>query len=337
MTMPDTHAPVLVTGGTGFVGSHLVELLLKGGYPVTCLVRHPRRLRWLAGLPVRIVQGDCTDARSLDSAVQEAAIVIHAAGVTKAIRIRDYYEVNQQGTKNLLEACARSGKNLRRLVLVSSLAAAGPAKGLSGVTAGDDPRPLTDYGRSKLFAEQEALRYRDRFPVVILRPSAVYGPRDTDVFEIFRWAARGFLPKIGREESWVSWCYVADLAEVLVRAAERPVASGSIYHVAGDRPYSQAEFRDLLARSGTVKTRTITVPSSLAYLMACFTELAGRISSRPTILNRQKVREATQRYWTCDLAALQKDFGPFLPVPLEQGLSMTWSWYRAQGWLSQDG
>ena len=119
---------VLVTGGTGFVGSHLVELLLSKGYIVTCLVRDQNRLKWLRGLNVRVVQGDCTEPASLAAAVRGVSVVFHVSGLTKALHVRDYYEVNHLGTRNLLEACARHNPGLRKFVLISSQAAAGPSR-----------------------------------------------------------------------------------------------------------------------------------------------------------------------------------------------------------------
>lgn len=315
---------VLVTGGTGFVGSRLVELLNSRGYAVTCLVRDRENLRWLEGQKVRLVQGDCLDPATLPQAVQGAAMVVHAAGLTKAIRSREYYTVNQKGTENLLEACAAHARGLKKFILVSSLAAAGPA---------DAGQPVSDYGWSKLRAEEAALRFQDRFPVVILRPTAIYGPRDRDVFELFRWAAKGVMLEINGRERFLQWCHVADAAEAVVRAMEHDVPTGSVYCIAEKRVWSLTQFRDTLLRAGGVTARVVTVPAAAAYLMAVAAELSGRIRGRATILNRQKVREAMQRSWTCDVAPAAKDLGFRAAVTLEQGLAMTWSWYREQGWI----
>ena len=106
---------VVVTGGSGFIGSHLVERLLGKGYAVTCLVRDLRQVRWLEGLDVRLIQGDCTQPESLAAAVQGASLVFHCAGLTKANRVGDYYSVNHHGTRNLLEACARYSPGLQKI------------------------------------------------------------------------------------------------------------------------------------------------------------------------------------------------------------------------------
>jgi nucleoside-diphosphate-sugar epimerase len=325
---------VLVTGGTGFVGSHLVELLLRRGYDVSCLVRDPRRLRWLTGLKVRLITGDCSDPGSLDAAVRNASVIYHAAGLTKSYRARDYYAVNQLGTRNMLEACARQKRGVRRFVLVSSLAAAGPSQEGRPVTDRDVPNPVSDYGRSKLLAEEETLRFKDVFPVVVLRPSAVYGPRDTDVFELFKWASKGLILDMRGGERFLNWCFVEDLAEALLLAGERDATSGSIYFIAEDRVYSTAEFHEALQRTGGIKAKVVTVPIWMGYAIGALSEAAGALRGRATIMSRQKVREAVQRYWTCDLTKARRDLGFNARVPLEQGLESTWKWYREHQWIA---
>jgi dihydroflavonol-4-reductase len=325
---------VLVTGGTGFVGSHLVELLVSRGHEVTCLVRDPGNIRWLKGQQVHLVEGDCRDRKSLASAVRNAETVYHVAGLTKAVRRQDYYAVNHIGTRNLLDVCAHNSNNLKKFVFVSSLASAGPAQVNRPVNATDTPHPVSDYGRSKLFAEEEVLKFKDRFPTVIIRPSAVYGPRDTDVFELFRWAAKGYILDMSGSERYLNWCYVNDLAEALLLAGERSVTSGSIYFVAEDRIHSMTGFQKALQESGGVTARVIKVPIWASYLIGLASEAVGRLSGRATIINPQKVREAVQQYWTCDLDTIRADLGFRAAMPLEKGLAVTWKWYRENGWIS---
>jgi nucleoside-diphosphate-sugar epimerase len=201
------------------------------------------------------------------------------------------------------------------------------------VKASDTAHPVSDYGRSKLFAEEEALKFKDRFPVVILRPSAVYGPRDTDVFELFRWAAKGYILDMSGGERFLNWCYVKDLAEALLLAGERSVPSGSIYFVAEDRIHSMSGFQKALQGAGGVTAKVIKVPVWAGYLIGLAAEAAGLLSGRATILNRQKVHEAAQQYWTCDLDTIRADLGFRAAMPLEQGLATTWKWYRENGWI----
>jgi nucleoside-diphosphate-sugar epimerase len=324
---------VLVTGGTGLVGSHLVELLLREGYAVTCLVRDPLQTHWLEGMNVDLVQGDCLKPESLVPAVRGVSIVFHLAGLTKAKHVRDYYLVNHLGTRNILEACARHNPAISKFVLVSSLAAAGPSPDGSPVKDTDVPRPVSDYGRSKLLAEGEALRYKNVLPVVILRPSAVYGPRDRDMYELFRWAARGLTLELTGGERYVNPCYVKDLAAALLLAAEKNTPNGGIYFVAEKRSYSWSEFRQALLSTGKVRALNIKVPYTAAYLIGLASELGSLFTSRPALTNRQKVREASQQYWTCDLSAIEHELGFKAAYSLQQGLEITWRWYRDNKWL----
>lgn len=324
---------VLVTGGTGFVGSHLVERLLRNGYAVACLVRDLRQLRWLEGMEVQLAEGDCTRPESLAAALQGVSHVFHCAGLTKAKRARDYYLVNHLGTRNLLEACAQYNPGLEKFILVSSQAAAGPSPDGRPVNDSDKPQPVSDYGRSKLLAENEVSGFKDRFPVVILRPTAVYGPRDVDVFELFRWASRGLTIEISGKERYLNLCYVEDLTAALLLAAEGKTESGSIYFVAESRAYSFSEFRNLLLSTGGVNARTIKLPYGVAYLTGLVAEIGSLFSKRPALANRQKVREAAQQYWLCDTARIKNDLCFRAEYPLQKGLELTWKWYRKNRWL----
>jgi len=324
---------VLVTGGTGFVGSHLVERLLQNGYAVTCLVRDLRHLRWLEGMNVRLTQGDCTRPESLAAAVQGVSFVFHCAGLTKAIHSRDYYIVNHLGTKHLLEACARFNPGVEKFIQVSSQAAAGPSLDGRPVDDSNRPHPVSDYGRSKLLAEDEVLGYKERLPVVILRPTSVYGPRDADVYELFRWACRGLTLQMTGGDRYLNLCYIEDLTAALLLSAKRSTESGSIYFVAENRSYSWSEFRTLLLSTGGVEARTIKIPYWTAYLAALFSEIGSLFTKRPALANRQKVREAVQRYWLCDVGKIENDLCFRAEYPLQKGLELTWQWYRKNKWL----
>ncbi len=324
---------ILVTGGTGFIGSHLTELLLHKGYAVSCLVRDRSNLRWLSGLDVEVKTGDCLQKETLAEAVKQASLVVHAAGLTKARRTAEYYAVNHIGTRNILEACARHNPGIRKFVLLSSLAAAGPGTDGIPVKESDPPHPVSDYGKSKLLAEEEALSYKDKFPVVVIRPPAVYGPRDRDTFELFRWAVRGVTLEIGGGERFLNFCYVGDLVNAIALALEKQTKSGSIYYAAEKQRYSWADFKKTLLAAGGVKARTLKIPYAAAYLIGLLSEAASLFASGPSIVSRQKVFEAVQKYWVCDPSAAKKDLGFEAAFSLQQGLDTTWRWYRDNNWI----
>ena len=184
---------VLVTGGTGFIGVHLVAELVARGWQVRCLVRTTSDRRPLSPYDVEYVVGSLTDPMAMQHAVKDVTYLFHLAGVTKARVTSDYDRINHVGTRALLEACLASNPGLKAFVYISSIAAAGPSVPGHPRTENDAPQPVGPYGQSKLCAEQAVLASRDRLPVIVLRPSAIYGPYDTDFLSLFRAVKRGWL------------------------------------------------------------------------------------------------------------------------------------------------
>jgi len=327
-TIPAVKA--LVTGGTGFIGSHLIEFLLaRPKTSVFALVRDPARLKWLKGLKVDCVRGDLLTIPPLPSDIDT---VFHLAGATKASKSAVYYTVNQKGTASLFENLA--GQGIRaRVVLLSSLAAAGPLFEGRPVRESDPPRPVSDYGKSKLAGEGEALRFKDRFPLIILRVGAVYGPRDTDFLRYFKIIRRGLLPRYGSRTPLLSLCHAGDLAEALWIAARAEVGTGDIFNIADREPASWDEIGRAAARAFGRKVRPVRVPRFLVYGTACLADLAGRLSGRPGIFGRDKYREMIQEGWVQDVGKAEAVLGFRTSIPLERGIQDTIRWYKDQGWL----
>jgi nucleoside-diphosphate-sugar epimerase len=220
---------ILITGGIGFIGSHLVEAVCARGEPLRCLVRRDSSKRHPFALPaeVELVFGDLVSGEGLSDALEGATTVIHLAGVTKALSTREFYSGNARATENLARAVA--GREVR-LVYVSSLAAIGPSTDGTPVSEDSEPHPITHYGKSKLEGERIA---RALVPdAVIVRPPVVYGPRDTDVLEMLRSIGKGFVLKISGGERWFKAIYVKDLAEGLLAAACAPQTGGRAYFLA---------------------------------------------------------------------------------------------------------
>lgn len=329
----DPEAPVLVTGGTGFVGSHLVERLVGEGYRVRCLVRRTSSLAWLPAGKVELTYGEAARNEGLREAVAGAALVFHAAGVTKAGRPEHYHQGNVEGTANLVRALEQSGAPGVRLVHVSSLAAVGPSPDGTPLTESAAPCPLTHYGRSKLEGERIVERSRVRANAIIVRPAVVYGPRDTDVLKMFQAACRGLLLRIGREESYVSLVHVEDLVEGLLAAARSPYGDARTYFVANPEPVSWSEFAGLAAELAGRRLRTISVPPAAAWVVGLLAEAGSRFSARPSILSREKIREARCRWWVCDTRRARLELGFATKKSLREGIAETLDWYRINRWL----
>jgi len=325
-------ARVLVTGGAGFIGSHLVECLLSLGSQVRCLVRRTSPLHYLPVNAVELTYGDLAGGEGLHAAVEGADIVFHIAGVTKARSSVDYELGNTRATENLLRAVEEAA-GAARFVHVSSLAAAGPSPDGVPLTEVSDPHPVSCYGRSKLQAEKAVRLSRLAAAAVIVRPPVVFGPRDRDVLGVFRAAARGWVLQIGRAESCFSLVYVKDLVEGILAAARTPCAGGRTYFIANPHPVSWREFGTTTAALMKRKPKVLAVPRAVACGIACLAELSSCVSHRPGILSREKIREACQPHWTCDASHAFHELGFRAQTSLVDGLAETIAWYRQAGWL----
>jgi nucleoside-diphosphate-sugar epimerase len=319
---------VLVTGGTGFIGTHLLERLAASGVAVRALVRRGRVSRTLpAG--VETVSGDLASGVGVEEAMAGADTVIHLAGATKALRTADYYTGNVEATRRLVRLLPANGT---RLVHVSSLAAVGPADDGVPITEDAEPHPLTHYGKSKLEAERLV---RDLVPdAVIVRPPVVYGPRDTDVFQLLRSISRGVVIEIAGGPRWFSAIYVKDLVEGLLAAAHSPNANGRTYFLAHAKPVTWEELGSVAAAIMRRTPRTVKIPFAMAYAVGALAEVLAALTGRPGIVSREKVLEARCAAWTCDTSRACRELGFVAPTGLETGMAATLAWYKEAGWLT---
>lgn len=330
---------VLVTGGTGFVGSHLVEKLVRRGYRVRLLIRRTSSLRWLEGVPVEYAFGDVRDKAAVAGACVGVRSIFHLGGVTRARAAGEFTEVNAAGTRHLAEALAERGLPGGFFVYCSSLAAGGPAVAVERDpepvrTESDPPAPVTPYGRSKLegeFALREVADAQGRFRPVVLRPPAVYGPRDQAVLLFFRLIKQGILPIPRTAIARISVIYVQDLVDALVRAGETGVRG--TFYISDGGIYTWQEIGVRMAELMDVRVRTIRVSKPIAWLSAVMAECWGLLSGRPSVLDRAKVRDIWQPHWVCSSDKARHDWGFTPGYPLVRGLEETLTWYRLNQWL----
>jgi dihydroflavonol-4-reductase len=316
---------VLVTGATGFIGSHLIQKLSSMGKSVRCLVRRKTTLP----AEVEVVLGDLTSGHGVEEALRGVDTVIHLAGVTKALDAEAYYAGNARATETLVRAL--QGRPVR-LVHVSSLAAIGPSLDGAPVAEDADPHPLTNYGRSKLEAESGVRRL---FPdAVIVRPPVVYGPRDTDVFQLLKSISKGLVLEISGGERWFSAIYVEDLVDGLLAAASRPEGLGRSYFLAYPKPASWSQLSAVAARIMNRTPRVLRVPGGVARAVGYCAEIWARITGKPGIVSREKVAEAQCMNWTCDTSRAAAELGFQASTSLEVGLARTLAWYKEAGWLT---
>ena len=337
-------ARVLVTGGSGFIGTHLAEALAARGDEVACLVRRTSAVQRLQRLKVGLVYGDVTDPASLREAVQGREVVYHLAGRLFSLRLGDFYKINQQGVQNLLEACAAQ-TSPPVVVQVSSLAAAGPARDGRPRIESDAPQPVSNYGRSKRAGEEVAQRLAGQVPVTVVRPPIVFGGGDPASFDLFRGVARFATHLVpGLAPHYFSLLHVVDLVNCLILAADRgkrlapegPDASGwqGYYYAADDQQPTYADLGRMIATAlGRRRVLCIPVASPVVWMVGAAAEGLGQLLRRPMTLNLDKVREATAGSWTCSSARAKSELGFAVGAPLADRLRQTAQWYRDEGWL----
>jgi len=321
-----------VTGGTGFVGSHLVEHLLAAGHDVTCLVRSPAKAEALfRDRQPRLVQGDLDAPAAIRQASEGCDVVFHVAGITSARSRGEFFGVNEGGTITVLRHVPAT---LRRFVLVSSLAAAGPARRGAPHDGHERPAPVTHYGASKLAAEL-AVR-GSAFPWTIVRPPAVYGPRDVEILRVFRMVRGPVMPVFADGRQELTFVYADDLARALIAAAEAPAAQGKVYYGTHPEITSQRAFITAVARA--VRTdgrlpRMLSVPGAPARAGLWLTGTAALLAGRATVLTADKANEFLADSFACSPAPLERDTGWHAEHDLASGIPRTTAWYREQRWL----
>ena len=322
----------IVTGGAGFVGSHLVERLIERGHDVLCIERPGAKRGWIEGRPVTWDEGGLGDADRLAHLFRNADHVFHLAALTEARSPEDFYVVNTEGTSHVMEAAARAERP-PRVVFISTLAAAGPCRGDQDLTADTVPYPLSVYGHSKLLAEAVVHAYADRVPATILRFPSVYGPRERAVLKLFRMIARGFAITVGGWERELSLVYVDDAVSGLVAAAESEQAIGRTYMIAHPESVTWAEFARAVGKEVGQSPRLLSLPTAAARAAALCVEGVSRARGRAAILNRDRVRELAQRRWVCDPRQAMRQIGYQPRFPVRLGVPRTAAWYREVRWL----
>lgn len=337
--MPAIPKRAFVTGGTGFIGSHLVEALNRRGYgEVRCLVR--TKLKWLDGLDIVPVRGVMEDEAMLREAVRGVEYVYHIAGVTREQRWDVFEQGNVVAPLTLLRVIKEVNPTIKKVLITSSLAAVGAAE--TDVVDEETPlNPLSLYGRSKAEMERalaapaaDGTVYLNDLPVVVVRPPAVYGPREADIFTFFKAVNTGLCPMIGRgTEPELSLVHARDLVRGMIDAAESDATAGQTYFLGSDDYYSWQQIKDATTAALGKRAVTVPVPRALVGVVGAAVEGVSKLFGQYPPLNREKAREILHAAKMCSTEKARRDFGYRQMVPLDDGVRETMAWYRAEGWL----
>lgn len=324
---------VLLTGASGFLGSHILDQLRSRRVATAVLLRPTSDRRFIGRhLPeLEIRTGSIDDRDSLQKAVEGVTHVIHCAGCIKAAVNSEFFRINQGGTSNLVSAVNAASGTVKQFLHVSSLAAAGPAPAAKPARETDPPRPVSEYGKSKLAAELEVV-HQCRVPYTIVRPPAVYGPRDVGFLSLFKAVQNHILPRPSASQA-LSLVYAPDLAEAILRCLDLPGTAGRTYFVAHPEIVTGRRVAGEIAAQLNTWTIPCPLPPLALWPVCLIQELFSRATGRPMLLSLQKFAELRAEGWVCDPAALKLDTGYECATTLRRGIAETLRWYRENHWI----
>jgi dihydroflavonol-4-reductase len=325
----------LITGATGFVGSHLADLLQSKGISCRCIFRNTSNLRWVAGRPYKLFEASLSDKSALAKAVEGVDYIFHVGGLIAARSQEEFLKANRDGTKNLLNVAFEYTPNLKRFLYVSSLTAAGPAKSLSHPVNEDMPcNPITAYGKSKAAAEIVVNEYSDKFPITIVRPPAIYGPRDPAMVPIFKSVKTGLGFLIGFKKKYLSLIHVEDLVRGIAEAAFSEKTINQTYYISSDEFYDWVTLMNTMKNAINKKNlKLLKAPEPFVMTAAYITEFFGRFMSSPPVFNLDKGRDFIQNYWICSTEKAKRDFGYTQQISIDAGMKNTFDWYIENKWI----
>lgn len=323
---------IAVTGATGFVGSHVVEELVAAGHAVTVLSRSPGRLGWIRRQPARVMYGDLEHPEVLRAFCAGQQVVVHVAGLTRAVTRAEFLRVNVDGSVRVLEAALAASPGLTRFVFLSSQAAMGPSPERSALDEDAPRRPISDYGVSKSLAEDALARYADRVPITVIRPPWVYGPRDRDTLAYFRLAARGIRLLVA-PRGLTSIVHAGNLARGIRLAAESTRPGSRAYFLTDGEDLALGRIAELISDAVGRRGVGVRVPVAAVAVAAAAAELAARFTGRPPLVGWRKLGEVRHPNWLVSDCRAREELGYRPAFSTDRGLAETAAWYRFAGWL----
>ncbi len=326
---------IFITGANGFVGSTLTSELFKEGHRLKCLVRKTSNLRWIEHLTnqsnVELVFGDLQYDIDLQDALSDIDLIIHCAASTLAVNKEKYFQANVETTKRLADYAKLHCKNLKRFIFLSSQAASGASSSEKPKTETDEDKPLSLYGLSKLEAEKQLKQYTEDFPITILRPPTIYGPKDVAFLQVFEMLKYNVLFTIGNGKSYVNMIFVDDVVNA-IKTVFNEQDNFSLYYITDGNIYSWDDVSRILMEIISNKALRIKMPVLLAKFFMIFPMLISKIIKKPFLI-QQRIKEMSSKYLICSDALIREKLGYKPQTFLKEGLKITYRWYKENNWL----
>ena len=327
---------ILITGATGFIGGFIVDEALNRNMEVWVAVRKSSSRQWLTDERINFIELNLSSQSDLEKQLADMSFdyIVHAAGVTKSLNVEDFYRINTEGTKNLVNALMALEMPVRKFVYVSSLSVYGPVREQQPYTEileSDTPCPNTAYGKSKLAAEQ--FLTATSLPYIILRPTGVYGPRERDYFLMAKSIKNHTDFAVGYKPQDITFVYVTDVVQAIFLAIESDI-SGRSYFLSDGEVYRSSTFSDLIRKElGNPWWIRITAPLWVLRLVTFFGEHISHITGKISALNNDKYNIMKQRNWRCDITPAIEELGYRPQVKLKEGVRRAIHWYKENKWL----
>lgn len=323
----------VVSGATGFIGSHLVDYLLDKQHYVKCIVRNSSNLQWLKNKNVEICSVALDSVEPLLPVVQDADYIFHIAGVIKALNYSGFYSGNVLTTQNILQAALKSNVLPNKIIVTSSIAAVGGSNKNIPLNESAPCRPVSLYGKSKLQQEDKCKEFFDRLPITIIRPPAVYGERDSEILLFFKCIQQGIAPSLGTKNKFLSMVYVKDLVKGIYESAISNNTAGNAYFINNPEVYNWQQLIEIMAKILNKKTVSITVPTIALKMLGKVGDVYAKFSKSTSMLNSDKINEILQDSWVFSSKKAFDDFGFIAQTPIEEGLTNTYNWYKQNSYL----
>lgn len=328
---------ILITGASGFIGSHISERALQEGMDVWCAVRKTTSRKYLQDERLHFIELNLSSEQQLKDALRghQFDYVVHAAGATKCLHKDDFYKINTEGTQNLVRALEAT-QQLERFVFTSSLSVYGAVheeRPYVEIKDNDTPQPNTAYGDSKLKAE--TVVKQSTLPYIILRPTGVYGPREKDYFLMVK-SIKGHSDfAVGYKPQDITFVYVDDVVQAVFRAIQAPEhCIGKAYFLSDGEVYSSVDFSNFIIEDmGRPWCLRLRVPVWVLRVVTFCGEYWGRMTHQMTALNNDKYNILKQRNWRCDITPARRDLGYEPEVKLREGVRRSVKWYKENGWI----